>query len=84
MSWLPGTATTGAAERAQERRRPVVLLAPAPVGQVAGRDDQFGLDSLRAERASASLENRVVARPEMQIRNVEDARIHRRSRLYSE
>ena len=73
----------GRAKAAQKGRCAVVLRGPAAVGQVAGGDDQLGLH-LRRERTDRLLERGVVARPEMEIREVQDARNHRRSRLYSE
>jgi hypothetical protein len=63
--------------------RAAVLLGSAPVGQIAGGDDQFRLQPLQ-QIGQRMLQYRVVARSEMEIRKVEDARIHRRSRLYSE
>ena len=49
-SWFPGTASTGGPS---ERRKPAArscCVAAAPVGQVARRDDQFGLDPPRRAR----------------------------------
>ncbi len=61
----------------------VVLGASAAVCQVAGRDDQIG-PGLSHEIADRIMDHGVVARAEMEIRQVQDARSHRRSRLYSE
>ena len=84
MSWFPGTADDRRAEAAQEGGGAVVLVAPAAVRQVAARDDQLGLRPRSTSAPIACSRTRVVARPEMEIGDVQDARNHRRSRLYSE
>ena len=83
MSWFPGTATTGGPSPRRKAAARSCCVAPAAVRQIAGRDDQLGL-RLRHERADRLVERGVVARAEMEIREVQDARNHRRSRLYSE
>ena len=80
-SWFPGTASTGGPSETQERVRTLVLGAPAPVGQVAGGDDE-----VRAARAPASEGERVgdlgiLACPGVEIGNMEDACGHERMRL---
>ena len=74
MSWLPGTATTGGAEAAQERGRPLVLLAAPAVGEIAAGDDQLRpqpLDQRARARASTS---GLLAGADVQVGDVENPR----------
>ena len=63
--------------------RAIVLGGLPPVRQIAGRNDQLRLQALQ-QVGERMLDDGAVAGPDMQIRKVEDARNHRRSRLYSE
>jgi hypothetical protein len=60
-----------------------MLVAPAPVRQVAARDHELGVDAV-GEAAQRVEEQVVVPRPEVEVRDVQEARRHRRSRLYSD
>jgi hypothetical protein len=77
---VAGHGEEGCPEPAQECGRLVVLLGPAAVREVAARNDQLGCDLLH-QRADPALDRRIVLRAEVQVRDVEDARSHRRSRL---
>ena len=71
------------AEPTEEGGRAIVLGGLPPVRQIAGRNDQLRLQALQ-QVGERMLDDGAVAGPDMQIRKVEDARNHRRSRLYSE
>ena len=83
MSWLPGTASTGGPSCRRRAGCLLVLVTPAAVRQVAAGDDELGRDPLD-QVGQRALEDVVVAGPEMEVRDVEDACLHRRSRLYSD
>jgi hypothetical protein len=67
-------------EPAQESRSPLVLVAPAAVREVAARDDQLGAGPLD-QPGERALDVRVLARPGVQVGQVQDARRHRARRL---
>jgi precorrin-4 methylase len=60
-----------------------VLVPPPAVGEVAARDHELRRGALD-ETGEGALENRIVTRTEMKVGDMQDARNHRRSRLYSE
>ena len=79
-SWLPGTASTGSAERAQEPRGPLVLVPPAAVGQIARGDDELRIEPLD-ERGERRLDLRILACTRVKIGYMKDAYRHDRMRL---
>ena len=70
----------GDAERAEKPVRALVLGAAAPIGQIAGRDDELGRRPLD-ERGERTLDLRVLALAHMEVGDVEDACDHDRMRL---
>src|SRR5205807_1040725 len=66
-------------EAAQERRGAFVLLAAAPVRQVAARHDQLHLDPVE-QVANGALDLGVLTRPRMEVREVENPRGHAEAR----
>jgi len=64
----------------EEPVRALELCAPAPVAEIAGRDDELGLHALD-ERGHGRLDVRVLASAGVEIGNVEDACAHERMRL---
>ncbi len=71
------------AEASQESRRLLVLRTPSAVREVAARDHERRLDA-RDEISERLLRDRFlvrIPRAEMEIGHVEDAGVHRRSRL---
>ena len=82
MSWFPGIATHGRAERAQEGGRGLVLLRASPVRQVAACDDELGRRALDQRRETA-LDLRGLAGPDVQVRDMEEARWENRSTGYT-
>ena len=81
MSWLPGTASSGRSERTQQRRRRLVLLGRAAMREVAARDHELRLEPVDQRREGPFRVGGV--RADVQIRDVQDACKHRRSRLYT-
>ena len=69
-------------ERAQQLRRGLVLLRRAAVGEVAARDHELRLEPLD-ERSRAPIPQSTAFGADVQIRDVQDACKHRRSRLYT-
>ena len=67
-------------EAAQEAARVGELSFTAAVAQIPARDHELGLKPLDENRG-ASPDRAVVTRPEMQVRQVENARGHGRGRL---
>ena len=70
----------GRAEPAQQRGGPLVLLAPAAVGQVAARDDEVGLQPLD-ERAERTRDVGALVAADVQVRDVENPCCHLRPSL---
>lgn len=68
------------AQAAQEPSGALVLVPAAPVRQVSARDDQLGPRPLD-QRGERSLDDRILARSGVQIRDVEDPRRHRARRV---
>jgi hypothetical protein len=62
-------------ERAEESRRARELIRAAAVAEVTAGDDELGLEALDQNRRTA-LNRVVVARPEVQIGQVKNARNH--------
>ena len=62
-------------ESAEEPVGELVLRAPAPVGEVAARDDDVGRD-VPEQRRERVLDGRVLLRPEMEVGDVEDSHGH--------
>ena len=71
------------AEAVQEPGGSLVLVASTSMCEVAARHDQTGRRPFD-QRAHRVLEDRIVSRSDVQVRDVKDARGHRRSRLYSD
>ena len=80
MSWFPGTASTGAPEGAEEPGGPLVLVAAAAVGEIAGRDDQLRLEALDEPR-ERPLDRGVLRCTRVQVGYMEEAPRHDRMRL---
>ena len=79
---VAGYCEQGEADRLEKRARALELLGLAAVGQVAGRDHELRLDAGDELRQGIQrLEGFAVA--EMEIGQVENARGHRRGRLYT-
>jgi hypothetical protein len=72
----------GQAEAAEKPRGALVLAAPRAMGQIAGRDEQLGLEFLE-QLSQRMLDRRVLARTEVEIGEVKNPRPHGRSRLYT-
>ncbi len=70
----------GRPEGAEESGRPLVLVSPATVGQVARGHDHFGLDPLDQGR-QGSLDRGILACTRVQIGYMEEATRHDRMRL---
>ena len=68
------------AEPAQERCRPLVLLAPASVGEIAARDHEVRCESLH-EGAEGRFDLAVLALAHVEVRDVENPGCHRRASL---
>ena len=79
-SWFPGTASTGAPSERRKPGRVLVLLAPAPVRQVAGRDDERRPDS-PYQRGERRLDLGSLACTRVEIGYMEEACRHDRMRL---
>ena len=79
-SWFPGTASTGGAERAEEPRRPLVLVARAPVREIARGNDQLRPDP-QHEGLQRLLDLRLLLCTRVQIGYMEEACRHDRMRL---
>jgi hypothetical protein len=78
---VPGNDEERTFERAQEARRALVLLALVPVGEVAGREHELGVD-LGHERPQVGLDFGLLPRAGMEIRHLEHAKVwHRAGRL---
>ena len=60
--------------------RPLVLVGPCAVRQIAGRDDQLGVDAAE-QGAQRRLDLRVLACTRVEIGYMEDAGRHDRMRL---
>ena len=60
-----------------------MLVTASAVRQIAAGDDERGCDS-GGQLTQCALEDVVVAGADVEVRNVEDAGFHRRSRLYSD
>jgi hypothetical protein len=60
-----------AAQRAEEARRPLVLVGTVPVRQVAARDDELRVCLLH-ERPQVLLDLRLLDRPGVQVGDLED------------
>src|SRR3954454_7634874 len=74
---VSGDRDDGRAEALEEARRVLVLLAPPAVREVAARDHELRADVLD-ERCDRAFDCRIVALPEVQIRDVEHACRHGR------
>ena len=68
------------AEPAQERRRPLVLLAPAAMGEIAARDHEVRCEPLH-EGAEGRFDLAILALAHVQVRDVENSGCHRRASL---
>ena len=82
MSWLPGTASTGAGRRRSKRRDTLVLIAPPAVREVARRDHEIGLNAVD-ERVQGALDKGLLAGSDVDVGDVDQARRHSRGRLYT-
>jgi len=67
-------------QASQKLRRTVMLLRPSAVCQVARGDDQSGVGALD-EGAQRTLDFRLLDGADVQVREVEEPRGHRRRRL---
>jgi hypothetical protein len=70
----------GSAQGAQEGARPLVLVAAPAVGEIAGRDDQLGPQSLD-QRGQRRARIRALVGADMQVGDVKNPRWHGRTTL---
>jgi hypothetical protein len=82
MSWLPGTTSSDGPSAQQEAGGRVVLLRCASVAEVAAYDHELRHKPVD-EWAQRQFCGRSLRRADVEIRNVQDACKHRRSRLYT-
>jgi hypothetical protein len=68
------------AERAEQGRRPLELLATASVSEIARRDDELRLRSLH-ESCERALDVRLLVCTRVEIGNMKEPRVHERTRL---
>jgi hypothetical protein len=83
---IPGDGQDRSAEALEEVGGAGVFLGSSAMGQVAARDDQFGVDAVY-ERGKARLDPRLFVRADVEIGEVEESRPgggHRRGRLYTQ
>jgi hypothetical protein len=74
---VPRNRQHGASEPLQERRRALVLVAPAAVGEIAARDDQLHVDAVD-QRCQSALHFGGLKGSRMEIRNMEESCRHLR------
>jgi hypothetical protein len=79
---VAGYGQHGRRQAAQESRGARVLVAFAAVRQVAGRDHELGLDAFD-ESVQGTLEEGLLARPDVDVGDVNQASWHSRGRLYT-
>jgi hypothetical protein len=70
----------GRAERAEQGRRPLELLWAASVSEIARRDDELRLRSLH-ESCERPLDVRLLVCTRVEIGNMKETRVHKRTRL---
>jgi hypothetical protein len=80
---VSGDHEEGVREAPQEGGRTLVLVAPAPVREIARDDDQLRRDPLD-QGLEAGFDLGLCRAPDVQIGEVEEASRQRRSRLYTE
>ena len=79
---VTGDGEEGRAKAAEELRRALELIAPSPVCEVAGREQQLGfVTGHQLSEGSEGLGR--LAPPDVEVGDVENARGHRRGRLYT-
>ena len=79
---IAGDCEHGRGESSQECRNPLVLIAPSAVRQVARRDDEVGLRALD-EGSQRALQDGLLACPDVDVGDVDQASGHSRGRLYT-
>ena len=72
----------GRRQAAQQRRDMLVLIASPAVREIPRRDDEIGLNAVD-ERVQGALDKGLVAGPDMDVGDVNQARRHSRGRLYT-
>ena len=78
---VPGYDDERPLQRAQESRRPLLLLRLVPVGEIAGGEDDLGVGPLH-QLDEIGLDLRLLVRPRMEVGDVQQPEVwHRAGRL---
>ncbi len=79
---IAGNGEHGRRQAAQQRRDTLVLVAPPAVREVARRDHEIGPNALD-ESTQGALDEGLLARSDVDVGDVDQARRHSRGRLYT-